>query len=169
MLQGIIDVQFHGIKINGDIASSQFTKKVIIGARCARPTLVVKTENCLYICMYIYIYKCLFGTYASMSSLPFSSSSPCPVSSLLSPFLLPPLLLPPLFFPLLLSPLLSRSEPRPPKDQQEVSVQIVDNNWLRITSLLALLSFSAVNNLRSVIEQSRMTLMEYVQSASCVQ
>ena len=31
----------------------------IIGARCARPTLVVKTENCLYVYIYICIYICL--------------------------------------------------------------------------------------------------------------
>ena len=32
------------------------TVTVFIGARCARPTLVVKTENCLYIYIYIYLY-----------------------------------------------------------------------------------------------------------------
>ena len=42
----------------------------VIGARCARPTLVVKTEICLYICLYIwyvripYIHSALFVRYA---------------------------------------------------------------------------------------------------------
>ena len=32
----------------------------VIGARCARPTLVVKTENCPYVYIYIYRLQCKF-------------------------------------------------------------------------------------------------------------
>ena len=36
----------------------------IIGASAASPTLVVKTENCLYIYLFIYIYgTCVFRIY----------------------------------------------------------------------------------------------------------
>ena len=34
----------------------------LIGASAASPTLVVKTENCLYIYIYVYIYICIYGT-----------------------------------------------------------------------------------------------------------
>ena len=45
-------------KQSGNGASQFFFKFVLalFGARCARPTLVAKSENCLYIYMFIYIY-----------------------------------------------------------------------------------------------------------------
>ena len=36
---------------------------IIIGASAASPTLVVKSENCLYICIYICIYICRYVWY----------------------------------------------------------------------------------------------------------
>ena len=35
---------------------------LVIGARCARPTLVDKTKICLYIYIYIYIFIYIYGT-----------------------------------------------------------------------------------------------------------
>ena len=36
--------------------------RLVIGASAASPTLVVKTENCLYIYLFIYIYIYIYGT-----------------------------------------------------------------------------------------------------------
>ena len=44
--------------------TSESNCRFFIGASAASPTLVVKTENCLYICIYIYMYVCLIRAYS---------------------------------------------------------------------------------------------------------